>query len=85
MRKDRNLNQLRNIEFIGNFSQYAEGSCLVKFGNTHVLCTASLDQSVPRWLKGFHRPVKGGPKHSEGSQRETKVGPKASQGAHCCA
>ena len=52
MRKDRNLNQLRNIEFIGNFSQYAEGSCLVKFGNTHVLCTASLDQSVPRWLKG---------------------------------
>ena len=52
MRKERNLNQLRNIEFIGNFSQYAEGSCLVKFGNTHVLCTASLDQSVPRWLKG---------------------------------
>ena len=52
MRKDRNLNQLRNIEFIGNFSQHAEGSCFVKFGNTHVLCTASLDQSVPRWLKG---------------------------------
>ncbi len=52
MRKDRNLNQLRNIEFISNFSQFAEGSCLVKFGNTHVLCTASLDQSVPRWLKG---------------------------------
>ena len=52
MRKDRNLNQLRNIEFIGNFSQHAEGSCFVKFGKTHVLCTASLDQSVPRWLKG---------------------------------
>ena len=55
MRKDRNLNQLRKIEFISNFSQYAEGSCLVKFGNTHVLCTASLDQSVPRWLKGQNR------------------------------
>ncbi len=55
MRKNRNLNQLRKIEFISNFSQYAEGSCLVKFGNTHVLCTASLDQSVPRWLKGQNR------------------------------
>ena len=51
MRKDRNLNQLRNIEFIGNFSQYAEGSCLVKFGNTHVLCTASIEEKTPHWLK----------------------------------
>ena len=43
MRKDRNLNELRKVEFITNFSQYAEGSCLVKFGNTQVLCNASLD------------------------------------------
>ncbi len=55
MRKNRNLDQLRNIEFISNFSEYAEGSCLVKFGNTHVLCTASLDRSVPRWLKGQNK------------------------------
>ena len=55
MRKDRNLNELRKIEFITNFSQYAEGSCLVKFGGTHVLCNASLDQSVPRWLKGQNK------------------------------
>ena len=38
MRKDRNLNELRKVEFITNFSEYAEGSCLVKFGNTQVLC-----------------------------------------------
>ena len=55
MRKDRNLNELRKVEFITNFSQYAEGSCLVKFGNTQVLCNASLDQSVPRWLKGQNK------------------------------
>ena len=55
MRKDRNLNELRKIEFITNFSQYAEGSCLVKFGGTHVLCNASLDQSVPHWLKGQNK------------------------------
>jgi ribonuclease PH len=33
-------------------SLYAEGSCLVKFGNTHVLCTASVDENVPRWMRG---------------------------------
>ncbi len=49
---NRQDNQLRNIEIIPNFSAHAEGSCLVKFGNTHVLCTASVDTEVPRWLKG---------------------------------
>ncbi|MEC9343394.1 MAG: ribonuclease PH [Pseudomonadota bacterium] len=34
------------------FSRYAEGSCLVRFGNTHVLCTASLEEKVPPWLRG---------------------------------
>ena len=51
MRKNRNINQLRNIEIIPNFSPYPEGSCLIKCGNTHVVCNASLDQNVPRWLK----------------------------------
>lgn len=51
MRKNRNINQLRDIEIIPNFSPYPEGSCLIKCGNTHVICSASLDQSVPRWLK----------------------------------
>ncbi len=51
MRKNRNINQLRNMEIIPNFSPYPEGSCLIKCGNTHVVCSASLDQNVPRWLK----------------------------------
>ena len=34
---------------------HAEGSCLIKFGNTHVLCTASLEERVPPWLKGQQR------------------------------
>ena len=33
-------------------TRYAEGSCLAKFGHTHVLCTASVEQGVPGWLKG---------------------------------
>ncbi len=49
---NRQNNQLRNIEFITNFNPYAEGSCLVKYGNTHVICTASVDEKVPSWLKG---------------------------------
>ncbi len=51
MRKNRNINQLRDIEIVANFSPYPEGSCLIKCGNTHVVCTASLDQNIPRWLK----------------------------------
>jgi len=44
--------QLREISFETEVSRYAEGSCLVKFGNTHVMCTASVDESVPRFLRG---------------------------------
>jgi ribonuclease PH len=44
--------QLRTISLEPGFSKYAEGSCLVRFGDTHVLCTASVDDSVPRFLKG---------------------------------
>lgn len=53
MRKSgRKNNQLRDIEFITNFNPYAEGSCLVKYGNTHVVCTASVEEKIPSWLKG---------------------------------
>lgn len=45
-------NQIRDIEFIPNFNPYAEGSCLVKFGNTHVICTVTVEDKVPSWLKG---------------------------------
>ncbi len=51
MRKDRNFDQLRNINFETNINIHAEGSCLVKFGNTHVLCTASIDDKTPPWLR----------------------------------
>jgi ribonuclease PH len=48
----RAFDQLRTIELATSISRYAEGSCMAKFGNTHVLCTASVDTSTPRWLKG---------------------------------
>ncbi|MBT4951059.1 MAG: ribonuclease PH [Pelagibacteraceae bacterium] len=51
MRKDRNFDQLRDVSFEINVNIHAEGSCLVKFGNTHVLCTASIDEKTPPWLR----------------------------------
>jgi ribonuclease PH len=51
MRKDRNFNQLRDVTFETNVNLHAEGSCLVKFGNTHVMCTASIDEKTPPWLR----------------------------------
>ena len=51
MRNNRNINQLRDIEIIPNFSYNPEGSCLIKSGDTHVICSASLDRNLPRWLK----------------------------------
>lgn len=48
----RAANQLRNVTLEPGFSKHAEGSCLVKFGETHVLCTASVETRVPSWLKG---------------------------------
>jgi ribonuclease PH len=42
---------LRAISLETGVSKYAEGSCLAKFGDTHVLCTASLDEKLPFWLK----------------------------------
>ena len=52
---NRKNNQLRNIELICDYNPYAEGSCLVKFGNTHVVCTASVEEKVPNWLKGQNK------------------------------
>ncbi len=44
--------QMRSIEMIPGFSVHAEGSCLVKFGQTHVLVTASVEDRLPPWLRG---------------------------------
>ena len=47
----RRYNELRNIILEVHISPYAEGSCMAKFGNTHVLCTASVDNKLPPWLR----------------------------------
>ncbi len=48
----RSADQLREIVLETNVTRYAEGSCLAKFGHTHVLCTASWQDNVPPWLRG---------------------------------
>ena len=48
----RALNELRPITITRGWSNQAEGSALVEFGDTRVLCTASFTEGVPRWLKG---------------------------------
>ena len=55
MRKDRTFQEIRNISFETNINLHAEGSCFVKFGNTHVICTATIDEKTPPWLKNSHK------------------------------
>jgi ribonuclease PH len=53
MRPSKRANdQMRTVSLEPGFSKHAEGSCLVKFGNTHVLCTASLEETAPGFLRG---------------------------------
>lgn len=47
--------QMRAVSFERGFARHAEGSCLVRFGDTHVLVTASLEERLPPWLKGQGR------------------------------
>lgn len=47
----RQPDEMRAISFERGISKHAEGSCLVKFGDTHVLCTASLEERVPGWMR----------------------------------
>jgi len=49
---DRSVSQLRPIEIIPNEAPYAEGSALIRIGDTHVLCAATVQEEVPRWMKG---------------------------------
>ena len=48
----RAVDELRPITFERDFTEMAAGSCLVSFGRTRVLCTASIDDDVPRWMRG---------------------------------
>ncbi|MGY9044612.1 MAG: ribonuclease PH [Candidatus Pelagibacterales bacterium] len=52
MRNDRKNLELRKIEITTDFIKNADASCLIKSGDTHVVCTASIEEKVPRWLKG---------------------------------
>lgn len=51
----RRVDALRDIDFKIDVNKYAEGSCLVSFGDTKVLCTATIEQSVPPWLRNSGR------------------------------
>ena len=51
----RAADEMRQVTLERNVARYAEGSCLVKFGDTHVLCTASLEDKPPMWLRGQGR------------------------------
>jgi len=47
--------QMRAVSLERGVAKHAEGSCLVRFGDTHVLCTASLEERVPPWLRNAGR------------------------------
>ena len=49
---NREFNQMRKVKIERNYISYAEGSCLIKLGDTRVICTASVEESVPTFLKG---------------------------------
>ncbi len=51
----RRPDELRQVSLSAGFAKYAEGSCLVKFGDTHVLCTASVEERVPPFLRNTGR------------------------------
>ncbi len=51
-RSNRSLDRLRPLEFVSGAAPYAEGSCLIRMGSTHVLCAASVEEGVPRWREG---------------------------------
>jgi ribonuclease PH len=47
----RNLDEIRDISIKTNINNYAEGSCLISFGNTQIICTASVEEKVPHFLR----------------------------------
>jgi ribonuclease PH len=54
-RDGREPDELRPIRFVRDFTEFAKGSVLAEFGSTHVLCTASVEERVPPWLRGKGR------------------------------
>jgi len=54
-KNDRQNNEMRSIEIDVGVNKHAEGSALIKFGDTHVICTASIENQVPRWMRGSNK------------------------------
>lgn len=52
---NRKYNELRKINIIKNFNKFSDGSCLISFGQTKVLCNATIENNVPEWLKGKNK------------------------------
>lgn len=48
----RAFDEMRDVEILPHVNKHAEGSCLIKFGDTHVLCLATAEERVPGWMKG---------------------------------
>ena len=55
-RNNRQADQLRSVEFLINYTKWAEGSVLAKFGDTHVLCNVTLEERLPPWLRYSDNP-----------------------------
>jgi len=51
----RQANEIRQVSFTPDFTRHAEGSVLVEFGDTRVLCTASVEERVPMWMRGKNK------------------------------
>lgn len=81
MRQNRKNDSLRKVSIETKVNKYAEGSCLIKFGDTHVLCTATIEESLPPFLRGKNQ---GGWVTAEYSllprSTDTRVKREASQG-----
>ena len=55
MRSNRKFNELRNIKVETNFMKNAFSSCLIEFGLTKVICSVTIEEKIPRWLKGTNQ------------------------------
>ena len=53
----RSNDQMREISIETNVTKHAEGSCMVKCGDTHVLCAATVEEKVPGWMRGIQAKV----------------------------
>jgi len=51
-KNDRSNDEMRSVQIEVGVNKHAEGSALIKFGDTHVICTASIENHVPRWMRG---------------------------------